>query len=328
MIVWSESYETPGAWHAFDPATQTTTRTALRRGGVAAPPDLVTMREFAVSKDGTRVPVNIVMKRGTQRDGSNPVYLTGYGGYGLSRKPRYSSVRMIWLEQGGLFVEANLRGGSEFGKEWHEAGRLTHKQNVFDDFAAVAEHLVEQRYTSRDRLALIGGSNGGLLMGAMLTQHPQLARAVVSLHGLYDMLRSELTPNGEFNIPEFGTVKDAEQYRALRAYSPYHQVVEGQPHPAVLFLSGRNDPRVSPWQTRKMVARLQEATDYAARMQAVAPGSLPEHPILLRASGDTGHGYGTPRDKQIAELADQYAFLFWALGVPYDASLSGGPAPH
>ncbi len=261
-------------------------------------------REVALSKDGTKVPLTIVRKKGTPRDGKNPTLLTGYGGYGISQRPSFLGNRAVWLEQGGVFVVANLRGGGEFGEEWHRAGRLMQKQNVFDDFIACAEHLIKARYTSAARLAIEGGSNGGLLMGAVMTQRPDLFRAVVSHVGIYDMLRVELSPNGAFNVPEFGTVTNGDHFRAMRAYSPYHHVRDGEKYPATLFLTGANDPRVDPMHSRKMTARLQAAMGGTGT-------------VLLRTSGDTGHGIGTPLDEAIRQSADVYAFLFEQLGMEY-----------
>jgi len=263
--------------------------------------DAEVRRVEATSKDGTHVPVNIVMRRGTALDGRNPTLLEGYGGYAISLAPYYSAMLRLWLEQGGIFVVANLRVGGEFGDAWHQAGRLTKKQNVFDDFVAAARYLIDQRYTRPASLATIGGSNGGLLMGAALTQHPELFRAVVSHVGIYDMLRCELYPNGAFNVTEFGSVTDAEQFRALYAYSPLHHVVDGTKYPAVILFSGTNDPRVNPADSRKFAARLQAA-------------STSGYPVLLRISG-SGHGFGTSLSEGLAQIADQYAFLFWQLGM-------------
>ena len=203
---------------------------------------------------------------------------------------------------------ANIRGGGEFGEEWHKAGNLTKKQNVFDDFASAAEYLIKQKYTLPEKLAIQGGSNGGLLMGAMITQHPDLFRAVVSSVGIYDMLRVELAPNGAFNVTEFGTVKNPDQFEALYAYSPYHHVVNGTKYPAVLMMTGANDGRVAPYHSRKMTARL-----IAANRSA--------NPILLRTSSSAGHGIGTALSERIKQLADIYAFLFAQLemaGKPGD----------
>ncbi len=298
----NESYLAPPAWFRFDAASGERRETALSEPAAVDLSGFEVVREWAVSKDGTKVPVTVVRARGAGLDGARPTLLTGYGGYGLSRRPRYRDHLAAWLERGGVFAEANIRGGGEFGESWHRSGALTSKQNVFDDFAAAARHLIEAGYTRPERLAIEGGSNGGLLMGAMITQHPDLFRAVVSHVGIYDMLRTELSPNGAFNIPEFGTVKDPEQFRALFAYSPYHHVVDGTPYPAVLMLTGENDPRVEPWQSLKMAARLQAAT--------ASPS-----PILLLTSASSGHGVGTSQEEKVAQQTDVYAFLFRTLGV-------------
>jgi prolyl oligopeptidase len=210
----------------------------------------------------------------------------------------------VAFDHGFVVAVANLRGGGEFGEEWHAAGNLTNKQNVFDDFAACAKRLQELGYCKPDKLALMGGSNGGLLMGALITQHPGICRAVVSSVGLYDMLRVELTPNGLFNTTEFGTVKDPAQFKALHAYSPYHRVVDGTAYPSVLFSTGQNDPRVNPYESRKMTARLQSATSS-------------KNPILLRTNANAGHGGGTPLNARIEQEVDVHAFLFHELGVEY-----------
>ena len=299
------SYLEPPAWYRWEakPGGAAPVRTALARPWPVDFGDAEVVREFAVSRDGTRVPINIIRRKGTRLDGSNPTLLTGYGGYGISQVPSFDAGLRVWLDRGGVWAEANLRGGGEFGEDWHRAGALTHRQNVFDDFLACARHLIQSGYTSPQRLAIEGGSNGGLLMGAALTQAPELFRAAVSHVGIYDMLRVELSPNGAFNVPEFGTVKDETQFRALHAYSPYHRVKDGTAYPALLMLTGANDPRVDPMQSRKMTARLQAANP-AGR------------PVLLRTSGSTGHGGGTPLTEAIAQEVDVWAFLFSELGVP------------
>jgi prolyl oligopeptidase len=263
--------------------------------------DCEVVRDYATSADGTRIPMSIIRRKGTRLDGQNALRLVGYGGFGLSQSPRFSPGLRVWLDRGGVQVIANLRGGSEYGEEWHRAGNLTHKQNVFDDFIACAEYLVRKGYTNPQRLAIEGGSNGGLLMGAVLTQRPDLFQAVVSHVGIYDMLRVELSPNGAFNIPEFGTVQDSLQFVAMNAYSPYHHVQDGMRYPRILFLTGANDPRVDPMHSRKMTARLQAA-------------GAPE--VLLRTSATSGHGGGTPLDEQIEQEVDIYSFLFDALRMP------------
>ncbi len=300
----NESYLEPRAYYRFDAEDGIARKMALVSESPVDYSDTLVAREFAASKDGTQVPVSILHREGIDLDGSHALLLTGYGGYGISEVPHFEPSWRVWIEQGGLIAVANLRGGGEFGEEWHRAGMLTSKQNVFDDFAAVMRHLIDRGYTSRERLAIMGASNGGLLMGAMITQQPDLCRAVVSLVGIYDMLRVELSPNGAFNIPEFGTVEDPEQFRPLHAYSPYHNVLEGTSYPAVLFATGANDPRVDPMHSRKMTARLQAA-------------SASGRPILLRTSAETGHGLGTPLGEQVEEWTHTYAFLFHELGVRY-----------
>ncbi len=260
-------------------------------------------REFATSADGTQVPMSVVSAPGGGRDGSAAALLTGYGGFGISLKPRFDVTRLLWLEQGGVLAVANLRGGGEYGEQWHHGGRLTAKQHVFDDFVACARYLIDLGVTSTERLAIIGGSNGGLLIGATLTQHPELARAVVALVPVIDMLRAELHPNGAFVAEEFGTVQDPEQFAALLAYSPYHNVRDGIAYPATLLTGGEFDPRVDAYHPKKMAARLQAAT----------AGS---QPILLRIESG-GHGMGSSLDETVAELTDTYTFIFDQLGIAY-----------
>jgi prolyl oligopeptidase len=302
-----ETYTAPPAWYRFDPASGKPTRTALYRTSPADFDDTEVVREFAVSKDGTKVPLNILRRKGTTLDGNNPTLLYGYGGYNISLTPEFAPGVRVWLDQGGVYAVANLRGGGEFGEAWHQAGNLTHKQNVFDDFAACARHLIDRKYTRPERLAVEGGSNGGLLMGAALTQHPDLFRAVAAHVGIYDMLRVELHPNGAFNVTEFGTVKDEEQFQALYAYSPYHHVQDGTVYPAVFLRTGENDPRVDPANSRKMTARLQAATSSKL-------------PVLLRVS-KTGHGIGSSLTERIDRQTEVYGFLFDQLGVKGETRL-------
>jgi prolyl oligopeptidase len=301
-IAWScESFTEPATWWVAADG-EAPRPTALR---TTTPIDLsgyTVSREFATSRDGTRVPLNVITAPGTPRDGTAPAVLTAYGGYGISLVPRFDPELLLWLEQGGVYVVANIRGGGEFGEEWHHAGRLATKQNCFDDFIACADHLRSSRITGRERLAIMGGSNGGLLMGAVLTQRPDIARAVVAAVPVMDSLRAETTTNGRFNTPEYGTVEDPELFAALLAYSPYHNVVDGTAYPAVLLTAGENDTRVDAWHAKKMTARLQEATSS-------------ERPVLLRLEA-TGHLAGS-LDQSIDETTDRHAFLFGRLGLGY-----------
>ncbi len=309
VLFHNTSFIEPGAWYHYQAESGTTAKTALATRPPVDFDDVKVVREFAKSKDGTKVPVNIIMPKGVRRDGSNPCIVNGYGGYGISLAPRFRSSLRVLLDQGVIYAIANLRGGGEYGEQWHLQGNLTKKQNVFDDFAAALRHMTDRGYTTPKKLAIIGGSNGGLLMGATMTQRPELMNAVVSYVGIYDMLRVELSPNGAFNITEFGTVKNRDQFKALYAYSPYHNVKEGTKYPATLFLTGENDPRVDPMQSRKMTARLQEATGSSA-------------PILLRTSTNVGHGGDTALSERIEQTVDVYAFLLDQLGVKYREGMS------
>ena len=302
LIFRSISYIEPYAWSTYDPVTQTVHPTKLAGTSPADFSDLEVVREFATSKDGTQVPLNIIRRKGIKLDGNNPTLLYAYGGYSISQQPGFNPTRRLWFDRGGVYVVANLRGGGEYGEAWHLAGNLTRKQHVFDDFIAGAEWLIRHGYTNPQKLAIEGGSNGGLLMGAVLTQRPDLFRAVVSHVGIYDSLRSELEPNGAFNITEFGTVKDPDQFKALYAYSPYHHVVDGTHYPAILLMTGDHDGRVNPYHSRKMMARLQAA-------------NRSEYPILLRTTAAAGHGIGTGLGERIAQEADGDAFLFEQLGM-------------
>jgi len=302
LVFWNSSFLAPGGYFAWEPGWNAPRPTALQMTSPASFDDIEVVREFAASKDGTKIPLTILRKKGLKLDGQNPAELTGYGGYSISLTPHFSPTLRLWFDAGGVYAVANLRGGGEFGEEWHRAGNLTRKQNVFDDFIACAEYLVQRQYTRPEKLAVMGGSNGGLLMGAFLTQRPELARAVVSRVGIYDMLRVERDPNGAFNTTEFGSVENEAQFKALYAYSPYHHVTNGVSYPAVLFPCGENDGRVNPKHSRKMTARLQAAT---------ASGLS----ILLRTSATAGHGLGSTLSDRVSEQTDIYAFLFNELGM-------------
>jgi len=296
------SFINPGAIYYFDAAKTKTIATAMQNISPATFEGVEVVREFATSKDGTKVPVNILKPKGIKLDGTHPLILYGYGGYGVNISPRFKAVSEVLLKHGVIYAIANIRGGGEYGEDWHLQGNLTNKQNVFDDFYAAANHLIEKGYTSHARLGLRGGSNGGLLMGAMITQHPELARAVVSHVGIYDMLRVELSSNGEFNITEFGTVKDPDQFAALYAYSPYHRVRDGIEYPAIMFTAAVNDPRVEAMQSRKMTARLQAA-------------NKGKNPIILRTHHGQGHGGGKPLDARVDEYVEEFSFYFQNLNV-------------
>jgi prolyl oligopeptidase len=299
LLVQLESYVQPPTWFRWDNKQLQPTR--LKKSTLADFSDSEVARELAISKDGTRVPINILRKKGLKLDGNNPTLLEGYGGYGIAMQPWFDEWLRVFVEQGGVYVMANLRGGSEFGEAWHEAGKLEKKQNVFDDFAGAARWLIDHKVTRPERLAILGASNGGLLMGATFTQHPELFRAVVSSRGIYDMLRFEAWPNGQFNTTEFGSTKNPSQFKALYAYSPYQHVESGKKYPSVLLLTGTNDVRVAPSDSYKLAARLRASS----------------HDVLLRVSEKSGHGMGSALDEQIGERVDILAFLFDALGVKY-----------
>ncbi len=263
-------------------------------------------QEWFHSKDGTRVPMFVVHKKGLKKDWHNPTLLTAYGGFNVSLTPAFSRSAYLWMEHGGVYAVANLRGGAEFGEDWHRAGMLDKKQNVFDDMIAAAEHLISEKYTDKNHLAIQGGSNGGLLMGAMITQRPDLFRAVVCQVPLLDMLHYQNFQIAKLWIPEYGNAENPEQFKWLYAYSPYHHVNAGTEYPAVLFMTADTDTRVDPMHAKKMAALMQaEAKNGASRTR----------PILLRIESKAGHGAGKPVTKQIEEFTDIYSFFFWQLAV-------------
>lgn len=295
-------YTVPSRSLLWKPALGRSVETPLKVTSPLDMSDFKVERVFATSKDGTKIPVTLIARASAPRNGTTPTLLYGYGGYGVNLSPGYlNPLAYMILKAGGAYAIANIRGGGEYGERWHQQGMLTNKQNVFDDFAAAAEWLKANRVTATDRLAIMGGSNGGLLMGATLTQHPAIAKAVVSEVGIYDMLRVELDPNGSFNVTEFGTVKDPAQFRALYAYSPLHHVRSGVQYPAVFMATGDNDGRVNPLHSRKFTAALQASGSSA--------------PVYLRTSAKAGHGQGSSLDESIALEADVGAFLFDQLGL-------------
>ena len=301
-----ESFTIPRSIYRYDLETRATKLWAKVDAPAIDPAAYEVQQEWYQSKDGTRVPMFVVQKKGLKKDGDNPTLLTGYGGFNVSLTPEFDSDIYLWLEHGGVYAVANLRGGAEFGEDWHRAGMLDKKQNVFDDMIAAAEYLISEKYTSPNRLAIQGGSNGGLLMGAMITQRPDLFRAVVCQVPLLDMLRYQDFQIAKLWIPEYGNAENAEQFKWLYAYSPYHHVKAGVEYPAILFMTADSDSRVDPMHARKMTALMQASA---------ANGSSRTRPILLRIERKAGHGAGTPVSKQIEEGTDVFGFLFWQLGV-------------
>jgi len=258
------------------------------------------------SKDGTRVPMFVVTRKDLKLDGRNPTLMTAYGGFDISLTPGFSPEAAAWVESGGVFAQPNLRGGGEFGEKWHKAGMLANKQKVFDDFLAAAQWLIDNHYTNPSKLAITGQSNGGLLMGASLTQRPDLFRAVVCRYPLLDMLRYQDFLVARFWVPEYGEATNPEQFKYIAAYSPYQNVKQGTDYPAVLFVSGDGDTRVAPLHARKMAAMLQWAT---------SGDNNDGRPILLSYDTKSGHSGGRPLSKQIDELTDELSFFMWQLGM-------------
>ena len=259
------------------------------------------------SKDGARIPMFLAYAKGLKLDGSNPVLLTGYGGFNLIQTPGFNAFAAAWLAHGGVYAVACLRGGGEFGEDWHHAGMLEKKQNVFDDFIAAAEWLIQNKYTSPSRLAIRGTSNGGLLVGATLTQRPDLFAAVICGYPLLDMVRYQNFLVAKYWVPEYGSSDNPDQFKYIYAYSPYHHVKPGTKYPSVLLISGDSDTRVAPLHARKMTALLQAATTGSDR------------PILLHYDTAAGHSGGTPAGKQIENTTDELSYLFWQLGVSVPA---------
>lgn len=294
------SFNYPPTVYKYDIKTKNVSQYRLPRIPGFKPSDYTVKQEFYKSKDGTRIPMFIVHKNGIKMDGKNPALLYGYGGFNLSMTPGFSSSRIAWMEQGGIFVQANLRGGGEYGEKWHEAGMRQTKQNVFDDFIAAAEYLIEKKYTSPEKLAIQGGSNGGLLIGAVMNQRPELFKAAIPQVGVMDMLRFQKFTIGWNWIADYGSSDNATDFKTLYAYSPLHNLKEAN-YPATLITTADHDDRVVPAHSFK----------YAATLQEKGKGA---NPLLIRIATNSGHG-SSNLTKSIEETADIYAFLFYNLGV-------------
>ena len=266
------------------------------------PDDYIVDQVFFESKDGTRVPMFIGRRKDVVPDGNRPTMLYGYGGFNISLTPGFSITRLAWMEMGGIYAVANLRGGGEYGREWHQAGTKLNKQNVFDDFIAAGEYLIDEGYTNSDKLAIFGGSNGGLLVGAVTNQRPDLVAAAIPAVGVMDMLRFHRFTAGQFWTDDYGSADNPDEFAALHAYSPYHNLVEGTEYPAILVTTADTDDRVVPGHSFK----------YAAAAQQAQGGSAP---VLIRIETRAGHGAGVPTEKVIEEYADRWAFLVENLGM-------------
>ncbi len=295
------SFATPPTIFRYDMLTGKSTK--LRQAQVKFNPDDYSVEQvFYPSKDGTKVPMFIAYKKGIKLDGTNPTLLYGYGGFSISLTPGFSIARLGWLEMGGIYAMPNLRGGGEYGEDWHKQGTRLHKQNVFDDFIGAAEWLIEHKYTSRSKLAIQGGSNGGLLVGACMTQRPDLYAASLPAVGVMDMLRFQKFTAGRFWVDDYGSADNPDEFKSLFAYSPYHNLKPGSKYPATLVTTADTDDRVVPGHSFK----------FAARLQACQSGDAP---TLIRIETRAGHGAGKPTDKLIEEVADQWAFLVKNLGM-------------
>lgn len=296
------SYAVPPSVYRFDLITRQ--QRLLRRAEVKFDPDeYVTTQVFYNSKDGTRIPMFLTHKKNVKPDGQNPTLLYGYGGFNIAMTPGFSIARVAWLEMGGIYAVANLRGGGEYGEQWHQGGTKLHKQNVFDDFIAAAEWLIANHYTCTPKLAIQGGSNGGLLIGAVMTQRPDLFGACLPAVGVMDMLRFHQFTAGRLWVDDYGSADDPEQFKALLAYSPYHNLKPGTKYPATLITTADTDDRVVPGHSFKFAARLQEC-------------QAGDAPVLIRIETRAGHGSGKPTAMLIDETADEMAFLVHILGMP------------
>jgi prolyl oligopeptidase len=300
MTTWTKAAQI----YAYDPGSRQVSNTKLQPAGpFDAPADLESVEVKARSYDGTLIPLSIVYKKGLKLDGSNPTLLEGYGAYGISGDPFFDPRYLAWYERGGVFAVAHIRGGGEYGEDWHLAGKMLTKHNTWRDFIASAQYLIDQKYTTSAKLAIEGGSAGGITIGRSITERPDLFAAAIDAVPMSDAVRTEFTPNGPPNIPEFGTVKTEDGFKGLYEMSAYHHVKDGTAYPAVMVTTGFNDPRVISWEPGKMAARLQAATSSGK-------------PILLRVDYDAGHGFGSTKTQREEEMADEMSFMLWQFGVP------------
>jgi prolyl oligopeptidase len=295
------NYLTPGSIYSYEISSGTSK--LYKKPSIDFNSDEYQSRQvFYTSKDGTQVPMIITHKKGIVLDGTNPTILYGYGGFNISLTPSFSITNAVWMEQGGVYAVANLRGGGEYGKKWHDAGTKLQKQNVFDDFIAAAEYLIGKKYTSSDFLAIRGGSNGGLLVGATMTQRPDLIKVALPAVGVLDMLRYHTFTAGAGWAYDYGTAQQSkEMFEYLKAYSPVHNVTPGTKYPATMVTTGDHDDRVVPAHSFKFAAELQEKQGGTA-------------PVLIRIETDAGHGAGTPVSKTIEQYADIYGFTLYNMG--------------
>jgi prolyl oligopeptidase len=297
------SWVEPSQRFQYDPASNKMTELALVPKNPTDFSSLEAREVEARSADGTMVPLSVFCKKGIQLDGSHPTLFEGYGAYGDSIDPYFEPAILAWIERGGVLAWAHVRGGGEFGERWHNAGRKETKQHTIDDMIAAAHYLIDNRYTSPDHLAVRGTSAGGIAVGGALVQYPELFAAAIDNVGATDLLRFQNTPGGAANIPEFGDVAQPDGFKYLFAVSPYHHVVEGTKYPAVMGITGSNDPRVPSWVVAKMIARLQAATTSS-------------RPVLLRVDFDEGHGLESTRSQFEQVRADEWSFILWQMGDP------------
>jgi prolyl oligopeptidase len=305
MLFQFTSWTQEPAIYTYDPRSGSSTNTGLQaHGPLDSPPDLVTEEVMAKSYDGTLIPLSILHRRAIKLDGSYPALLYGYGAYGIALEHAYSPDKIAWVEEGGVYAEAQVRGGGAYGEQWHRAGMQLTKHNTWQDFIACAQYLIDNGYTSSARLAGGGGSAGGITIGRAITERPDLFAVAFYISGIADALRMEREPEGPANIPEFGSTSSPEGFKGLYAMSPYANVHEKTAYPAVMVLTGMNDPRVPFWQAAKLAARLQAATTSGK-------------PVLLRADYSGGHGTNGSNRRQVAEFwGDMESFALWQLGVP------------